>query len=220
MERQFAGGVGQFFSVEDVASSHISFGLSKLMLLEFGFDRNAARRYPLNPRDREKPRSLGQSGRRAASLQQFPTALVFTAHGGARLTSTASQSRSASVLIVDRSEESRDVLRTILEKRGVNILEAKQGVEGLELLRELHPSLVVLDLEEDEGDSEGLRGRFEDESRRHETPLVLLGRVKGEKRSENADKAPDVRHIVEKPYHYEPLIRTIEQLLRQHNAVA
>jgi len=136
------------------------------------------------------------------------------------LTSPASERRSASVLIVDRSEESRDVLRTILENRGVNILEAKQGVEGLELLREQHPSVVVLDLEVDEGDPAGLLGAFEDESRRNETSLVMLGRVTGASRSDDGDKTPDVRHIIEKPYHYGPLIRTIEQLLQQHKVVA
>ncbi|MDA1049927.1 MAG: response regulator [Planctomycetota bacterium] len=136
------------------------------------------------------------------------------------MTSTASERRSASVLIVDRSEETRDVLRTILEARGVNILEAKQGAEGLELLREQHPGVVVLDLEVDEGDSAGLRGAFEDESRRHESSLVMLGRVVNANRSEGVDEMRDTRHIIEKPYHYGPLIRTIEQLLQQHEAVA
>ena len=136
------------------------------------------------------------------------------------MTSKALEQRPASVLIVDRSEESRDVLRTILENRGVNILEARQGAEGLELLREAHPSLVVLDLEVDQGNPAGLRGAFEDESLRNKTPLVLLGRVKGANRSEDAGNPPEVPHIIEKPYHYEPLIRTIEQLLRQYQAVA
>ena len=152
------------------------------MLLEFGFDRNVARRYPLNPRDRDK------TGRQATyddgpHPSRVSHRTVITAHGGARLTSTASERRSASVLIVDRSEESRDVLRTILENRGLNILEAKQGAKGLELLREQQPSVVVLDLEVDEGDPAGLRGAFEDESRRHESSLVMLGRVKGANRS-------------------------------------
>ena len=136
------------------------------------------------------------------------------------MTSPASERLSASVLIVDRSEECRDVLRTILENRGVNILEATHAAEGLELLREEHPSLVVLDLEVDRADPAGLQGVFEDESSRHETPLVMLGRVKRADRSDDVGKMPGIRHIIEKPYHYEPLIRTIEQLLRQHNAVA
>ncbi len=136
------------------------------------------------------------------------------------MTSTASERRSASVLIVDRSEESRDVLRTIFENRGVNILEAKQGAEGLGLLREQHPSVVVLDLEVDDSDPVGLQGAFEDELRRSDTSLVMLGRVNGANRSDDGGKTPADWHIIEKPYHYGPLIRTIEQLLQQHRAVA
>lgn len=136
------------------------------------------------------------------------------------MTSTAPERRSASVLIVDRSEEARDVLRTILETRGVNILEAKQGAEGLVLLREQHPRVVVLDLEVDDDDSAGLRGAFEVESRRNETSLVMLGRVNGANRSDGGVNSHEPRYIIEKPYHYGPLIRTIEQLLQQHEAVS
>ncbi len=136
------------------------------------------------------------------------------------MTSTAPEPRSASVLIVDRSGDTRDVLRTILETRGVNILEAKQADEGLELLREQHPRVVVLDLEVDEVDSASLQDAFEDESRRSETSLVVLGRVKGANRSDDSGNSHEPRHIIEKPYHYGPLIRTIEQLLRQHEAAA
>ena len=155
---------------------------------------------------------------------EFPTALsslhtVITAQGGARLTSTAPERSSASVLIVDRSEETRDVLRTILQTRGVNIFEAKQGAAGLELLREQHPHVVVLDLEVDD-DCTGLQGAYEDESRRDGTSLVMLGKVKGSNRSDDGDKSSETRHVIEKPYHYGPLIRTIEQLLQQHEAAA
>ncbi len=151
---------------------------------------------------------------------RLPHRSVTTAHGGARLTSIVSERRSASVLIVDRSDESRDVLRTVLEPRGVNILEAEQGAEGLTLLREQHPWVVVLDLEIDESNPAKLRDAFEDESRRNDTSLVMLGRVDGAIRSGEADHGPEGRHVIAKPYHYGPLIRTIEQLLQQHEAVA
>jgi DNA-binding response OmpR family regulator len=102
----------------------------------------------------------------------------------------------------------------------VSILEAKQGAEGLELLREQHPRVVVLDLEVDETDSGELQGAYEDESRRDGTSLVMLGKVSGSNRSHDTIHPSEPRHIIEKPYHYGPLIRTIEQLLRQHEAAA
>ncbi len=115
-----------------------------------------------------------------------------------------------SVLIVDPSEESRDVLRLILESRGVNIFEAKQGAEGLQIFRDRQPAVVVLDLEFDYGNVDELQDAFEDESRRQDSSLVVLGRLK------RADKSPDDSRVIPKPYHYGPLVRTIEQLLERH----
>lgn len=150
---------------------------------------------------------------------------VTIAHGGARLTpmepmSSGSARCPNSVLIVDQSEESRDVIRTILEPRGINILEAEGADRGLELLREEHPRVVVLDLEIGSGEGNDLQTAFEDESRVNETSLVMLGKVKRVDRSAGNPVAQNAPHVIAKPYHYGPLIRTIEQLLQEPKAAA
>lgn len=132
-------------------------------------------------------------------------------HGGARLSRLSSAiPRSRSVLIVNDSDESREVLRTILERRGVSILEAREGTEGLEILRRRHPDVAVVDLESDLSDAVSLEDAYHDESRRTETSLVVLGRV-----SRQPPRGTDSQ-VIAKPYHYGPLIRTIEQLLERH----
>ena len=55
-----------------------------------------------------------------------------------------------SVLIVDRSEETREVLQTVLERRGVRTLAAGRTAAGLDLARRHQPDLIVLDLELDD----------------------------------------------------------------------
>lgn len=110
-----------------------------------------------------------------------------------------------SVLIVDESAENREVLRTVLEHRGMQILEASQPQEGLELARQHQPDLIVLDLELESAPPE-LPSRLAEHATR-ETPLVLLGSA----RRRVADR--HVAEFVAKPYHYAPLIRRIEQLL-------
>ena len=110
-----------------------------------------------------------------------------------------------SVLIVDESADSREVLRTVLEHRGLRILEASQPREGLELARQHQPDLIVLDLEPDSTPPE-----FPSElaaQSTHQTPLVLLGSAR------RIAAHPHVGEFVAKPYHYAPLIRRIEQLL-------
>jgi DNA-binding response OmpR family regulator len=112
-----------------------------------------------------------------------------------------------SVLIVDESAESREVLRTVLEHRGMRILEASRAQEGLDLARQHQPDLIVLDLELDSSPPE-----FPSElaaQATHRTPLVLLGSAR------RLAAGPQVGEFMAKPYHYAPLIRKIEQLLER-----
>ncbi|CAN5280197.1 response regulator [soil metagenome] len=50
------------------------------------------------------------------------------------------------VLIVDDSEDNRFLYQTILTYAGYGVLEARQGAEGVELAREYHPNLVLMDI--------------------------------------------------------------------------
>ena len=118
--------------------------------------------------------------------------------------------RSRSVLIVDQSDESREVLRTVLERRGVSIFEARRGEEGLQILQNQRPDVVVVDLEGDQDSSASLENAYHDASAGEETSLVLLGRVGAARTARGGSQ------VISKPYHYGPLIRTIEQLLERH----
>jgi CheY-like chemotaxis protein len=50
------------------------------------------------------------------------------------------------ILIVDDEADQRTFLSTVLEENGYASLSAKDGVEGIELLRKEKPDLVLLDL--------------------------------------------------------------------------
>jgi PleD family two-component response regulator len=111
-----------------------------------------------------------------------------------------------SVLIVDSSEENREVLQTALQRRGLRILAASRACEGIELAREHHPDLIVLNLELDDTGPESVSAPFAEHSRADGAPLVLLGSVR------RHHPRPD-GEFVAKPYHYGPLVRKIEDLL-------
>jgi CheY-like chemotaxis protein len=53
---------------------------------------------------------------------------------------------SKKILIVDDEADQRIFLATVLEENGYSSIGAKDGVEGLELLRKEKPDLVLLDL--------------------------------------------------------------------------
>jgi len=114
-----------------------------------------------------------------------------------------------SVLIVDPLEETREVLRTALESRGVRILATDEPAQGLALAREHGPDLIVLDVEHLATAPQRLSDGFAAQSRARSTPLVLLGSARLRTGRQMASQG----EFVAKPYHYAPLIRKIEELL-------
>ena len=112
-----------------------------------------------------------------------------------------------SVLIVDRSEENREVLRAALERRGCKIFSANRARQGLELARRHRPDVIVLDLELEDASPEELCAPFARESEVNRANLLVLGSLR-------RSQKPVLRgEFVAKPYHYAPLVRRIEQLL-------
>jgi len=112
-----------------------------------------------------------------------------------------------SVLIVDSSEETREVLETALQRRGLRTFAARRAGAGLELARRHHPDLIVLDLELDTSDPGTVTEGFAEQSQADHAPLVMLGSIR-----QSAKEMPN-GEFVSKPYYYGPLIRRIEELL-------
>ena len=112
-----------------------------------------------------------------------------------------------SVLIVDRSEETREVLQTALNRRGVRTFTAKHASEGVELGRRHCPDLIVLDMEIDGIDLEPSDPPVWANLRENNVPIILLGNFRR--------KGPQIpgSEFVAKPYHFGPLIRRIEEIL-------
>jgi len=52
----------------------------------------------------------------------------------------------AKVLVVDDDETSRNLSKRILSKRGYAVITADGGAEGIELAKQLHPDIIVLDV--------------------------------------------------------------------------
>ena len=113
-----------------------------------------------------------------------------------------------SVLIVDRSEETREVLQTVLERRGVRTLAADRAKTAIALAEKHRPDLIVLDMElEDMPVGQAFLPAPLCDSQ-YQPQLILLGTLRGWRNRATEGE------FVAKPYHYGPLIRKIEELLR------
>ena len=112
-----------------------------------------------------------------------------------------------SVLIINDSEDTSQVLRTVLEPRGVQIFDTRHPDTGLKLAQRIHPTLIVLDWEVIPTNEPSIRDGLDHETESTQTPMLILGHVR------KSEAVPPHYCVIPTPYHYGPLIRKIEQLL-------
>jgi DNA-binding response OmpR family regulator len=112
-----------------------------------------------------------------------------------------------SVLIVDASDDAREVLSTALSRRGLRTLGARGFRQGTQIAQSSKPDLIVLDLEAE--DVAALPGADESGSDGDRPSMVILGGTLRDRR-----RFP-TGEFIPKPYHYAPLIRRIEELLNK-----
>ncbi len=79
------------------------------------------------------------------------------------------------VLVVDPSDETLEVLRTALARQGAEILSARRAVQGLDMARRLSPTVIVLDEDSAAAWSGQLSAEYDEQSQRSQTPLLVFG---------------------------------------------
>jgi CheY-like chemotaxis protein len=110
-------------------------------------------------------------------------------------------------LIVDRSEENCEVLRTVLERHGVQTVTANRPKDGADLARRLQPGVIVIDTEYESSELKVFYGEDGKDGASGKSSVILLGKAR-----RNPPNIPQGEFFA-KPYHYGPLIRRIEELL-------
>lgn len=121
----------------------------------------------------------------------------------------------ASILIIEDDPTLRSLFKRFLGSKGYSILLAENGKEGLRLLREKHPDLVITDIMMPEMD--GLELLMAIRNGHDSVPVIAIS---GGMRSlpvnflQNA-KVMGARHVFEKPVSLDELLRAVEELLPQ-----
>ncbi|MGB9144894.1 MAG: response regulator [Acidobacteriaceae bacterium] len=78
------------------------------------------------------------------------------------------------ILIADDRPSSRELLRTVLERSGYDVVEAGDGEEALDQARERHPDLILLDLQMPKLDGYGVLAELRREARFRDLPICAL----------------------------------------------
>ncbi len=116
-----------------------------------------------------------------------------------------------SILIIEDDHNIADLLRLYLEKEGYEVALASDGGKGVERFREMHPSLVLLDLMLPVLNGWGVCRTIRAEA---DTPIIMLT-AKGE----TSDKVTGLKlgadDYITKPFEMKEVLARIEAVLRR-----
>jgi two-component system alkaline phosphatase synthesis response regulator PhoP len=126
---------------------------------------------------------------------------------------------SASILIIDDEEDIRDIIRYNLMKEGYQVTTAENGEQGLALMKEVKPHLVLLDVM-----MPGLDGiEVCDQIRNSpgfEKTLICFLTARSEDYSQIAGLDAGADDYVTKPVKPKVLISRVNALLRRNNLIS
>ncbi|HYA39134.1 MAG TPA: response regulator, partial [Candidatus Methylomirabilis sp.] len=116
------------------------------------------------------------------------------------------------VMVVDDSLTVRKVTSKHLQKRGIDVMVAKDGIDAVEQLRDRVPDVMLVDIEMPRMDGYELTTRVRsDESLKH-IPIIMITSRAGAKHRDKAFEL-GVDMYMSKPYQEEELFQNIDSLL-------
>ncbi|MBI2219955.1 MAG: response regulator [Acidobacteria bacterium] len=127
--------------------------------------------------------------------------------------------QSYTVMVVDDSLSMRHVLSNALKKAGWNPVQARDGVEALELIHRASdpPDLILLDIEMPRMDGYEFLATIRAQSQYRSVPIVMLTSRGGDKHREKAMGLGATGYIV-KPFQEEALIQQAGDLIKASRA--
>ena len=115
------------------------------------------------------------------------------------------------VMVVDDSVTVRKVTSRLLERNGMNVLTAKDGVDAIAQLQEQKPDVMLLDIEMPRMDGFEVATLVRHDERLKDLPIIMITSRTGEKHRERAMNI-GVNQYLGKPYQESVLLETIARL--------
>ena len=119
------------------------------------------------------------------------------------------------VLVVDDSITVRRVTQRLLERNGMKVMTAKDGVDALSILQEHLPDIILLDIEMPRMDGYELAAQVRGDERLAAIPIVMITSRVGEKHRARAIEL-GVNDYLGKPYQESQLLDAIDPLVEAH----
>ncbi|SDT04139.1 chemosensory pili system protein ChpA (sensor histidine kinase/response regulator) [Halopseudomonas xinjiangensis] len=123
-----------------------------------------------------------------------------------------SEERPTLVMVVDDSITVRKVTSRLLERHGMEVVTAKDGVEAIAKLQDIQPDIMLLDIEMPRMDGFEVATLVRHDERLHDLPIVMITSRTGEKHRDRA-RGIGVNEYLGKPYQEGQLLEVIGRLV-------
>jgi chemosensory pili system protein ChpA (sensor histidine kinase/response regulator) len=117
-------------------------------------------------------------------------------------------------LVVDDSITVRRVTQRLLERNGMRVVTAKDGLEAVSVLQDEVPDVILLDIEMPRMDGYEVASHVRNDPRLKDIPIVMITSRVGEKHRARAIEL-GVNEYLGKPYQEGQLLQAIEPLVRR-----
>ncbi len=124
------------------------------------------------------------------------------------------QDRRVFALVVDDSITVRRVTQRLLERNGMRVVTAKDGLEAVSVLQDEVPDVILLDIEMPRMDGYEVASHVRNDPRLKAVPIVMITSRVGEKHRARAIEL-GVNEYLGKPYQEGQLLQAIEPLVRR-----
>lgn len=143
-----------------------------------------------------------------AHIRARPPALPAQAADAPLILNDPLKKRPLLVLVVDDSVTVRKVTSRLLERNGMNVLTAKDGIDAMAVLEEHTPDLMLLDIEMPRMDGFEVAIQVRDDPRLMRMPIIMITSRTGQKHRDRA-MAIGVNDYLGKPYQESVLLESI-----------
>lgn len=123
----------------------------------------------------------------------------------------------ATILVIEDYSDTRELLATLLERRGYRVIEAEDGVEGLLKAGWTYPDLIIMDLSLPEMDGVEAARRIHAQAKLSQIPIFVVSAYLTD--AVRADvRAAGCTEIFAKPFDAEVLLERIAITLGSQDA--
>jgi len=117
------------------------------------------------------------------------------------------------ILIIEDEMSLLEALKIKFTKEGFGILEAKNGVEGLEVAKKEHPDLILLDIIMPKMDGLTMLSRLREDKWGKDVPVILLTNLNDSEKISEASKEGVYDFLVKSDWHIDDVVKKVKETL-------